>query len=53
MVNQFGNKFECEKEEVKRYLQAFATFEDENEKAKYEKEEVKDKVEQSKNPKKQ
>jgi hypothetical protein len=37
MINQFGNKFECQLSEVPRYLEVLATFENEAEKAKYEK----------------
>lgn len=37
MINQFGNKFECEFDEVQRYLDFYAIFEDEKEQAKYEK----------------
>jgi hypothetical protein len=37
MINQFGNKFECQESEVPRYLEVLATFENEAEKAKYEK----------------
>jgi len=37
MINQFGNKFECSLKEVKRYLEAFAIFENDKEEAKYQK----------------
>jgi len=37
MINQFGNKFECELSEVKRYLEALATFETEAEETRYKK----------------